>query len=281
MVKATICKQVTLNTINLKPFIMKKLLLITAFISYSAVSAQCTLPIITDFECTAPSVGEYPEALTTVANPSKTGINTTDNVGQYIDDGTNAWDALVFDNGTTPIDLSTNNILQIKLYTPTSIQVLGKIEGGTTGREVWSPETPVNSWVQFEYDFSQYDNNNAAGGDMNTRIILFFNASKADGTPTDTYYIDDIKWTSTLSNEEFSVNDVTIHPNPAVNQININSQQVINGYDLIDLTGKVIKSSSVNQLKNFSIDVSALEEGAYFLNVKSNSSNETLKFIKI
>ena len=264
---------------------MKKLLLIPALFYYSiSAQCQCSLPLITDFECTAPSVGSYPSTLTTVTNPSSTGINTSANVGRYVDDGTQGWDALVFDFGS-PIDLSTNNILKIKLYSPSSIQILAKLEGGTANREVWSDfsinEGPLNSWIEFNFDFSGYNNNSSSGGDMNTKIVLFFNANVTTGTTTDTYHIDDIRLDSTvLSNEEFSENVVKMHPNPVIHQININSLQVINGYELIDITGKVIARNRVDQQQKFSIDVQTLVGGTYFLRLRSNYSIEIIPFIK-
>ncbi|MDD7914132.1 T9SS type A sorting domain-containing protein [Polaribacter haliotis] len=158
-----------------------------------------TDPIVTDFESTKPSQGGFPNnKLTIVSNHVSSGINTTASIGKYKDDGTNGFDGLIFDYGSA-INLATNNILKIKLYTPTSIQILAKLEGGSTAREIFSPFSidngPVNSWIEFTFDFSAYANN-ASGGDGNTKIVLFVNAAVTSGTPSDIYYLDDIIWTN-------------------------------------------------------------------------------------
>ncbi|QTE22405.1 T9SS type A sorting domain-containing protein [Polaribacter cellanae] len=162
-------------------------------------STTSTDPVVTDFESTKPSQGGFPNnKLTIVSNHVSSGINTSASIGKYKDDGTNGFDGLIFEYGTA-INLATNNILKIKLYTPTSIQILAKLEGGTEAREVFSPFStaigPVNSWIEFTFDFSAYANN-ASGGDGNTRIVLFVNAAVTSGTPSDIYYLDDIIWTN-------------------------------------------------------------------------------------
>lgn len=155
-----------------------------------------TLPTVTDFESTKPAIGSYPTKLLTVSNHVPSGINTSSTIGQYTDDGTNGFDGLIFDYGSA-IDLTTNNILKIKLYSTSSIQILAKLEGGSADREIWSSfsgdEGALNSWIEFTYDFSLYSNN-STGGDGNTRIVLFVNAGVSSGTTSDIFYIDDVVW---------------------------------------------------------------------------------------
>ena len=166
---------------------MKKLLLLTlTFMAYIGFS-QCVDPVISDFECDPPS-HPFTGAITSIANPVSGGINTSANVGQYTDNGTDGYDNLYVDYGTT-IDLSTNNQLKFKIYSPTSIQVLAKLEGGTV-QEIWSSFSAVNTWEEFTFDFS------ASAGNGNTKVILFFNATVTTGTASDVYFIDDLKWNS-------------------------------------------------------------------------------------
>ena len=96
------------------------------------------------------------------------------------------------------MDLSTHSILKLKLYSPASIQILVKIEGGASHEKysILSGDSNINTWTELEFDFSSYANNNVAGGDMNTRIVFFVNAGVTTGTTTDVYYIDDIQWTN-------------------------------------------------------------------------------------
>ncbi|WP_345193542.1 T9SS type A sorting domain-containing protein [Algibacter agarivorans] len=251
---------------------MKKLLLITlTFMTYIAFG-QCVDPLITDFEC-SPASQALPGTVASVTNSYSGGINTSANIGEYTDDGTSGWDALIIDYGAA-IDLSTNNILSFKLYSPTSIQVLAKIEGGTAV-EIWSDFSAVNTWQEFSYDFS------AAAANGNTTLVLFFNAGKEDGTATDLYYFDDLQWSATLSVDDVDLSDaINVFPNPANDKINVNSKVDVDAFELVDVTGKTILEESKTFEASFTIDISTLKSGLYFLNVKSNKANKVIKILK-
>ena len=62
--------------------------------------------------------------------------NRSEYVGQYTDDGTEAYDAFILNYGSI-INLNTHNKLKFKLYSSSSIQVLAKLEGGSA-IEKWS-----------------------------------------------------------------------------------------------------------------------------------------------
>lgn len=162
-------------------------------------SSSSTLPTVTNFESTKPAVGSYPAKLLTVSNHVPSGINTSNTIGQYTDDGTNGFDGLIFNYGSA-IDLSTNNILKIKLYSTRSIQILAKLEGGSSAREIYSDFSgtvgSLNSWVELKFDFSAFANN-STGGDGNTRIVLFVNAAVSTGAAEEIHYLDDIVWAPT------------------------------------------------------------------------------------
>ncbi|NEW80310.1 MAG: hypothetical protein GZ086_12990 [Gelidibacter sp.] len=123
-----------------------------------------------------------------VTNPYKTGINTSASVLKVTDNGTDAWDALVFDLGAA-INLSTKNKLKIKIYSTKAVPLLAKLEGGSSGaKEVWGAITTANAWTEYTFDFSDQSAAN------HKKIVLFFNGGASDGTATDIYYIDDLKW---------------------------------------------------------------------------------------
>lgn len=64
--------------------------------------------------------------------------------------------------------------------------------------------------------------------------------------------------------------DVRIFPNPAANEINVIADFVINGYKLIDLAGREIINaapSAKGASQSLAIDLSALEQGSYFLHL--------------
>lgn len=146
------------------------------------------LSIVNNFECQQNYAVVCCITTEIVTNPYKTGINTSDAVLKVTDNGTDAWDALVFDLGAA-MNLSTKNKLKIKIYSTKAVPLLAKLEGGTSGaKEVWGAITTANAWTEYTFDFSDQ----AAAN--HKKIVLFFNGGVSDGTASDIYYIDDLKW---------------------------------------------------------------------------------------
>lgn len=86
---------------------------------------------------------------------------------------------------------------------------------------------------------------------------------------------------STLSNEQFNSNEISLYPNPAENEINIHSlNQSISfkEFKIFDLSGKMIfETTNVNK----AINISKLATGQYiFLATDANSKNYSQKFLK-
>jgi hypothetical protein len=75
---------------------------------------------------------------------------------------------------------------------------------------------------------------------------------------------------------------INIYPNPAVNTLNISlsGNKSIQGYTIIcNSAGKILSRQSISK-KQFSIDVSQLKPGLYFLNITFNSEHLQVKFLK-
>ncbi|HHB78590.1 MAG TPA: T9SS type A sorting domain-containing protein, partial [Saprospiraceae bacterium] len=125
------------------------------------------------------------DALTAIANPHSGGINTSAMVGQYNDPEGEPWLPLVADFGG-PMDLSTRNILKVKLWSSMAVPMLFKLEGGVSpAKEVWQDITTTGEWVEYTIDFSDQ----AAAN--HEKLSIFFNGG-VDAGPNDVYYIDDI-----------------------------------------------------------------------------------------
>jgi hypothetical protein len=144
------------------------------------------MSIISDFECQQNYA--FPETLITIDNSFKGGINESEKIGEYSDDGTNAWDHLLIDYGQA-IDLSTKNKLKLLIHSDKKVQFLTKLEGGTSdANEIWSDITTTGEWTEYTVDFSSQKDAN------HTKLVLFFNAAKEDGATSDKYYLDNIRW---------------------------------------------------------------------------------------
>ena len=228
-------------------------------------------PTISDFESLNPSV-PLSGNIQTVSNPFYDGINTSTSVGEFIDDGTNGWDNLLIDFDSE-IDLSSNPFLTFKLHSSSSIQVLAKLEGGTNA-EVWSDYSAENTWEEFNFDFS------TSIGNGNTKLILFFNAAQESGTSTDIYYIDDIRFTSSLSSIDEGISKFKMYPNPVANFVKIISNDITNSYKLYDIRGRLILAENHLYKKNFEIDISNLDSDIYILNIYSETKQESFKILK-
>ncbi len=83
------------------------------------------------------------------------------------------------------------------------------------------------------------------------------------------------------SNRLEITNSVSLYPNPAINQLNIKSDNIDLEdnitYTILDLTGKVVSKGTV---KNKVINVANLNTGTYIVNLSSKNIQHTSKFIK-
>ncbi|WP_164510872.1 T9SS type A sorting domain-containing protein [Nonlabens xiamenensis] len=241
------------------------------------MQTMCADPILTDFECDLPSQ-PLTGAVTRTANPFPGGLNTSAMVGDYTDDPTDAFDNLAF-SYSTPIDLSVNNKLRLKVYATQTAPLLVKLENGTSMPvELGSVGTngdnidTVNAWKEYEFDFSSQANEN------HQRLVLFFNAGNTQAT-AQTYFVDDIRWESTtLSSDDISVPQVNVYPNPAVDFLNLSSNQQFESYSIVDLSGRSIVNNA--QIQNNLINIQSLSQGMFFLRLDGPSTSQLIRFYK-
>lgn len=77
---------------------------------------------------------------------------------------------------------------------------------------------------------------------------------------------------------------VQVRPNPTADYIDIiidGSNTIAFSFDVLDLSGNVIRSNIIITDKNKRIDLTNVDPGIYFLRSKNTSENITKKFIKI
>ena len=82
-----------------------------------------------------------------------------------------------------------------------------------------------------------------------------------------------------LNVEEFNPESINLFPNPAKDNLEITSNQIITNLMLIDINGRVLKSIAISK-RDYNLDISSLSKGVYFLEVESGVSKSTKKFIK-
>jgi len=88
---------------------------------------------------------------------------------------------------------------------------------------------------------------------------------------------------SSLSIDDVSIEDtITIYPNPAQNQLFINTSNNFNNasVSLIDINGRVVINKTLNLTGTNSIDISRLETGLYIINISGDNFNYNKKIVK-
>lgn len=75
-------------------------------------------------------------------------------------------------------------------------------------------------------------------------------------------------------------NPFTLYPNPAIDNITIESESEIDRYTIVDLLGKQIASSSGVNGSLATIDISNLKQGVYLITVETNSGISQQKLLK-
>lgn len=144
--------------------------------------------MIDDFECNrnATYVNGW-DSLSVVNNPLPNSVNSSAKVGRYGDPSTEQWATLLLDN-QNPIDLSTRNQLNIKIWSPRIVPILFKLEGGASpAKEIWVDAKSAGNWEQYTIDFV------GEALSSHRKIAIFFNGGQ-DPQAGDVYYIDDINW---------------------------------------------------------------------------------------
>lgn len=118
-------------------------------------------------------------------------------------------------------------------------------------------------------------------------MYITFNMAKEGSTPTfGTRLIVDnvIVNFSSLITDENEVKTAKVWPTIADNEINVipTGFSELVSYKIINTEGKVVKQVTANQSPEdtFSINISGLSSGMYFLNIQDKANNSTKKFIK-
>lgn len=78
---------------------------------------------------------------------------------------------------------------------------------------------------------------------------------------------------------ENGISTFVIYPNPASEKVMIESEVVVNQYNIFNITGEMIKSAQVGE-KSFEVNVSELPTGVYMINLNSDAKVESKRFIK-
>ncbi len=90
------------------------------------------------------------------------------------------------------------------------------------------------------------------------------------------FYFQAVPYATSISN--VVEQDVKVFPNPAIDVIYVTSSGLISGYEIQDLSGKVIQKERVNKLSNIQINTQSLAQATYVLKLYSDQSTVFKKF---
>lgn len=100
----------------------------------------------------------------------------------------------------------------------------------------------------------------------------------ANAPNSDYIGIDALRVTSALEAVDFEEASIGLTPNPALNILNIATQEVIKEVAVYDMLGKKVPATST---ANYSLDVSNLKQGMYVLKIRTEKDKTIIKkFIK-
>lgn len=115
-------------------------------------------------------------------------------------------------------------------------------------------------------------------GDSYEPLRCYFDSSFGMYNTNPPYSCDDILQVNEIEFE----NSLSLSPNPATNQITIDSKQYTKGeIEIFDVMGKQVGNRQSAVSNKTQIDISFLKKGVYFLQVKSENGKAVKKFVKL
>ena len=208
-----------------------------------------------------------------IANPDKSGINTSDNVLKFVVNfPSDPWAGAVSE-GYVPVNFtSSSNAISLMVWKSTISPVAFKVEASTNGgpvKEVKVTNTLTNQWELLTFDFSD------CIGFSYPKIVIFpdFPATRTAST---TNYMDNISLATTIGVSKNSTHNVKVYPNPAVDVLNVSLSYANAKVSVYNSLGRLMESVvAEGNLVRF--DVSNYSRGIYFVKINDEA---VVKFVK-
>jgi hypothetical protein len=244
------------------------------------VPLPASLPI--DFEgtvVTSDFSNVFGAITSVIPNPQVDSDNPSATVGQFVRSGGQPWaqSKLVL---TEFMDYSTLSSISMKVYTEAPVGTLLKFKVESTDSGAANEKNVFTSvsgaWETYYWDFA---------GDppvYNVLTLMLGYATPNDAGPNATFLFDDIQQTLPVLNiadQASPLDGVVAYPNPARDQITINSENVaIESVFLFDIFGKQVATFYPNS-RNVTIDVSEFSNGIYIAKVSSPAGTGSIKLV--
>jgi hypothetical protein len=219
--------------------------------------------------------------MTVVPNPDASGINTSNYVVEFFRDKDGVpwggfWSA-------TPVDVTTNKYMHVKVWKPRISPIKFKIEGGAAGTieaPSMNPQTKIGEWEDIVFDFSAKTGPYpvvAFMPDFEDPLVLADNI---------TLYFDDI----ILNNDPSPLvgiapvskdNKVSVYPSPFSNFLTVNTFTDLKSISITSVIGQQVISMENLSAGKTTINTSMLTSGIYFVTINPKSDSPyTVKVMK-
>ena len=127
----------------------------------------------------------------------------------------------------------------------------------------------VGNWYQFNVDLRDYQ-----GQDIYVAIVHY------NCTNQFMVNVDDIMLYRVYNDvNEVEMNMFAVYPNPTTEKLMVESEVVVNQYDIYNVAGAMILSKPVDE-KSFEINVSELPAGTYLIKMSADGLVQTKRFVK-
>ena len=219
-------------------------------------------------------------ALQIIPNPDPTGLNPSATVAKFTAlQAGNPWAGCesLHGAGTGSFFIDSSNYLIRIMVWKSEISDVGiklvRPDAWSLG-EIKVANTKVNEWEQITFDFSAHIGLTQAYD----QVVIFpdFQTRTSDQV----IYFDNVfSGPAFLDVEEEEIQTSKLYPNPGSSEFHIESQTLIEGVKIFDLTGSLIKRVSI---KGFSIDIDASDfaKGVYLIHVEKGNKTEVLRWVK-
>jgi beta-glucanase (GH16 family) len=222
-----------------------------------------------------------------IANPNKTGINTSPLSGRYVRNTATQFDVLFYDisDVKSGADFVTNEkkfYIDIFTTAPVGTQILLQLEDKNSAKPTNYPigrhsrytvtTTKSNEWERLGFDFLDRPSTAVSDFSINQLVILF----SPNTTNGSTYYFDNFEIYSrkiTPLRSGIDTKNFKIYPNPFNNTLNIKSSIKTNRMDLslFNVQGQYVLRKSVDSYGDITLNTSQLERGLYYLHLRTEN----------
>lgn len=210
-------------------------------------------------------------------NPSPSGINTSAKCGKFIKFTPPTNDGAFGGLFNHPFKSNTFNKARIDLYNPNAtcdfMMVMQDSSGNNIKDTTFSVPSSI-SWATFEMDLSTI-----SPAIEITSFVLLLNPSTST---VDTIHLDNFEFfkdNSISQKENNAIAQLSLYPNPFSEQLTITSENQLSEVTLLDLTGKRIMYITQINSNRVELDLTVLNEGNYFVQLKDIKGRLTTKKI--